>query len=231
MTKHYSSVFIDWDDTLWDFHANAYIALEKAYERHNLPLYFDSFQHFYTLYEERNKELWAEYAKGQITKEYLQKERFLYPFKAIHKANEVLAEKVGTDFLELTILQNKLVTGATELMEYLSQKYSIVLVSNGFKEVQYRKIASSGLQHYITHVVLSEEIGVQKPNKQIFEHALKLINKTNSEVIMIGDNLETDIKGAANIGIDTIYLSKNIPSTIGYPTHTVQTLSQIMNII
>ena len=74
MTKHYSSVFIDWDDTLWDFHANAYIALEKAYERHNLPLYFDSFQHFYTLYEERNKELWAEYAKGQITKEYLQKD-------------------------------------------------------------------------------------------------------------------------------------------------------------
>ena len=231
MSKNYSAVFIDWDDTLWDFHANAYIAMEKAYEKYGLQRYFHSFQHFYNLYEERNKELWAEYALGNITKDELQKERFQYPLRMVNHEDNLLAENVGKDFLELTIQQNKLMTGAKQLMEYLAKKYILVVLSNGFKEVQYRKIATSGLQEYITHVVLSEEVGVQKPDRRIFEYALNLINKKATEVIMIGDNMETDIKGAAEMGIDTIYLSENIISTKDYPTFTVHTLSEIQNIL
>ncbi|MBO7259708.1 MAG: YjjG family noncanonical pyrimidine nucleotidase [Paludibacteraceae bacterium] len=231
MLKTYSVVFIDWDDTLWDFHANAYIAMEKAYDKYDLQRYFHSFQHFYNLYEGRNRELWAEYAQGNITKDNLQRERFQYPFRMVNQEDDDLAGQVGNDFLELTIQQNKLITGAKELMAYLAQKYPIIVLSNGFKEVQYRKIATSGLQEYITHVVLSEEVGVQKPNKLIFEYALKLINKKASEVMMIGDNMETDIMGAAEIGMDTIYLSKNMTSTTDYPTYTVQTLREIQNIL
>ena len=231
MLKTYSAVFIDWDDTLWDFHANAYIAMEKAYDKYDLQRYFHSFQHFYNLYEGRNRELWAEYAQGNITKDNLQRERFQYPFRMVNQEDDDLAGQVGNDFLELTIQQNKLITGAKELMAYLAQKYPIIVLSNGFKEVQYRKIATSGLQEYITHVVLSEEVGVQKPNKLIFEYALKLINKKASEVMMIGDNMETDIMGAAEMGMDTIYLSKNMTSTTDYPTYTVQTLREIQNIL
>ena len=113
----------------------------------------------------------------------------------------------------------------------MAQKYPIVIVSNGFKEVQYRKIASSGLTPYISHVVLSEEVGCQKPNKQIFEYALTLVGKQPSEVIMIGDNIETDIKGAAMMGMDTIYLSDKEPLTTDYPTHTVRALREIRQII
>ncbi|MBO5961022.1 MAG: YjjG family noncanonical pyrimidine nucleotidase [Paludibacteraceae bacterium] len=231
MLKTYSAVFIDWDDTLWDFHATAYIAMEKAYDTYDLQRYFHSFQHFYNLYEGRNRELWAEYAQGNITKDNLQRERFQYPFRMVNQEDDDLAGQVGNDFLELTIQQNKLITGAKELMAYLAQKYPIIVLSNGFKEVQYRKIATSGLQEYITHVVLSEEVGVQKPNKLIFEYALKLINKKASEVMMIGDNMETDIMGAAEMGMDTIYLSKNMTSTTDYPTYTVQTLREIQNIL
>ncbi|MBO7234246.1 MAG: YjjG family noncanonical pyrimidine nucleotidase [Paludibacteraceae bacterium] len=231
MLKTYSAVFIDWDDTLWDFHANAYIAMEKAYDKYDLQRYFHSFQHLYNLYEGRNRELWAEYAQGNITKDNLQRERFQYPFRMVNQEDDDLAGQVGNDFLELTIQQNKLITGAKELMAYLAQKYPIIVLSNGFKEVQYRKIATSGLQEYITHVVLSEEVGVQKPNKLIFEYALKLINKKASEVMMIGDNMETDIMGAAEMGMDTIYLSKNMTSTTDYPTYTVQTLREIQNIL
>lgn len=231
MLKTYSAVFIDWDDTLWDFHANAYIAMEKAYDKYDLHRYFHSFQHFYNLYEGRNRELWAEYAQGNITKDNLQRERFQYPFRMVNQEDDDLAGQVGNDFLELTIQQNKLITGAKELMAYLAQKYPIIVLSNGFKEVQYRKIATSGLQEYITHVVLSEEVGVQKPNKLIFEYALKLINKKASEVMMIGDNMETDIMGAAEMGMDTIYLSKYMTSTTDYPTYTVQTLREILNIL
>lgn len=231
MTKAYSAVFIDWDDTLWDFKANAYVALEKAYEKHGLQHYFDSFQHFYTLYERRNKELWAEYAQEKISKDELQKERFIYPFSMVGHKDEMLSERVGTDFLELTIQQNNLVKDAADIMQYMAQKYPIVIVSNGFKEVQYRKIASSGLTPYISHVVLSEEVGCQKPNKQIFEYALTLVGKQPSEVIMIGDNIETDIKGAAMMGMDTIYLSDKEPLTTDYPTHTVRALREIRQII
>ena len=161
----------------------------------------------------------------------MQRERFQYPFRMVNQEDDDLAGQVGNDFLELTIQQNKLITGAKELMAYLAQKYPIIVLSNGFKEVQYRKIATSGLQEYITHVVLSEEVGVQKPNKLIFEYALKLINKKASEVMMIGDNMETDIMGAAEMGMDTIYLSKNMTSTTDYPTYTVQTLREIQNIL
>ena len=231
MKKSYSAILLDWDDTLWDFQTNAHVALHEAYKQHHLERYFDSFEHFFHLYEERNKQLWVEYSKGIIDKQDLQRERFQYPFRMVGREEYELAEIVGKDFLELTILQNQLLPGALELMQYLAKKYSVVIISNGFKEVQYRKIASSGLRPYINHVVLSEEVGVQKPDRQIFEHALHLLGLTPQDVLMIGDNPETDIKGAMDMGIDTIYFSPYKKEEIIMPTYTVRSLKEIMNII
>lgn len=231
MNKSYSAILVDWDDTLWDFQANAYVALQKAYDIHNLQRYFDSFNHFYALYETRNKQLWQDYSQNKITKNELQRERFIYPFEMVGHVDSHLSETVGNDFLELTILQNKLLPDATPLIQYLAQKYTLVILSNGFKEVQYRKIEASGLKPYIKHIVLSEEVGAQKPDRQIFEYALKLLRLNPTQVLMIGDNLETDIKGAMNMGIDTIYLAQTLKKDAVEPTYHVKTLKEIMNII
>ncbi len=230
MTK-YKVLFIDLDDTLWDFRGNARAALQDIYAVYELGQYFESFEQFFELYSVRNAELWGEYHKGTITKADLQRERFLYPFAAVGVRNEALSERVGSDFLERTTTKTTLVPGAIELLDYLSEKYLLTILSNGFSEVQYKKIDNTGLRKYFEHIVLSEDIGIQKPNIEIFQHALELNGVMPSEVMMIGDNHESDVLGAANAGIDQIYFAPNGADDAKQATHTVTSLLQIMTIL
>ena len=118
-------------------------------------------------------------------------------------------------------------------MEYLYTKgYQLIVLSNGFSEVQYRKINASGLASYIDHIVLSENVGVQKPDPQIYSYAVQLANVPKEQVVMIGDNVETDIKGAYDFGLDSILFDplqehKDNP----YATYRVIGLKEIENIL
>lgn len=229
----YSTVFIDWDDTLWDFKHNAFVALKEVFVKYRLSSYFPDFDAFYALYEPYNKQLWKEYAAGKIDKDTLQRERFLYPFRQRGVHDEVLAKNLGNDFLETTIKQTGLVADARELMNYLhTAGYQIVVLSNGFSEVQYRKINASGLAPYIDHIVLSEDVGVQKPDPKIYSYAMQLADVTKEQIVMIGDNVETDIKGAYDFGLDTILFDplqeqKDNP----YATYRVAGLKEIEYIL
>jgi putative hydrolase of the HAD superfamily len=201
----YKNVFIDLDDTLWDFHANARIVLQEIYDEQKLFNYFKSFDEYFGIYAKRNLELWHLYGKGEITKEYLNVERFRHPMLKVGIDDRNLAEKTGIKFLDMLSTKTILMPYAKELLDYLSVKYPLTIVSNGFIEVQYKKLKSSNLEHYFTHVVLSEAAGALKPDKQIFEYALSLNGALPSETIMIGDSYEADIVGAKNAGIDQIY--------------------------
>lgn len=229
----YAAVLIDWDDTLWDFRHNAFVALKEVFFKYQLTNYFASFESFYELYEEHNKLLWKDYAADIIDKETLQRERFLYPFRQKGKNDEQLARNVGDDFLETTIKQTGLVPYARDLITHLhAAGYQLIVLSNGFREVQYRKINASGLAPFIDHIVLSEEVGAQKPAPQIFNFAIKLANVSKEQIIMIGDNVETDIKGAFDFGLDSILFDpyqeqKDNP----YATYRVSGLKEIENIL
>ncbi|MDD4993639.1 MAG: YjjG family noncanonical pyrimidine nucleotidase [Paludibacter sp.] len=202
----YKHVFIDLDDTLWDFHANARESLIEVFEQRKLEKYFDDFDHFFQIYAKRNLELWELYGKGEVSKDYLQLERFRHPLVQVGVNNDELAEQIGTQFLDILPTKTILIPHAIELLEYLSPKYPLTIVSNGFVEVQYRKLRATNLEHYFSHVVLSEAAGALKPDKRIFEYALSLNNATAAETIMIGDSYEADIIGAQNAGIDQIFL-------------------------
>lgn len=243
--KQYKAVFIDWDDTIGDFIGAAKLALQEMYDKYHLCDYFASLEEFVSLYKPHNIELWDKYGKDLVTKEYLSFDRFFFPLmhgsrvgerlKAKGGRQEVaaLAEQLSEDFLNMTTARFSLLEGAEELVRYLAKKYPLTVVTNGFVEVQYEKFDKSGLRDCFAHIVLSEEVGCQKPNPRIFEEALRMNGLKAEEVVMIGDSWNSDIQGAINAGIDQIWIRKSKdPLPEGQSaTYLVQSLSEVMEIL
>ncbi len=228
---NYKYVFIDLDDTIWDFHANAKSSLHEIYETKNFGKYFDNFEQYFEIYAKRNLELWDQYGKGFITKEALSLERFLHPLKMVGIDDAELAIRTGKEYLDLLPTRTALVPYAIELLDYLAPKYPLTIVSNGFIEVQYRKLKSCQIEQYFSHVVLSEAAGALKPDKRIFDYALGLNGAKAAETIMIGDSYEADIVGAQNAGIDQIYF-RFTDSQVNKPaTFTIDKLDQILSVL
>ena len=247
--KHYKAVFIDWDDTIGDFVGAAKLALQEMYEKYNLNDYFASFEEFFLLYKPHNLELWDKYGKDLVTKEYLSFDRFFFPLMHGSKVKGekgkvkgenlcVLAEQLSEDFLNMTTARFSLLEGAEELVRYLAKKYPLTVVTNGFVEVQYEKFDKSGLRDCFSHIVLSEEVGCQKPNPRIFEEALRMNGLQAEDVVMIGDSWSSDIQGAINAGIDQIWIkkskeqgTKNQDTIVQTATYIVHNLSEVMGIL
>lgn len=204
------------------------------FDDRGLMRYFDNFDQFFDIYAHRNIELWELYGKGEITKEYLSKERFLYPLSKMGVNDEELAEQIGQQYLDNLPTKTALMPHAIELLDYLTaKKYPLTIISNGFVEVQYRKMRSSGIEHYFQYVVLSEAAGALKPDKQIFEYALELNGAKASEAIMIGDSYAADIVGAQNAGIDQVYYPLHYPENGVKPvcTHMIRSLKEVMKML
>ena len=240
MMKKYKAVFLDWDDTIGDFHGAADLALAQMYEKCQLDRYFASLDEFVGLYKPHNLELWAKYGEDKVTKEYLSLDRFLFPLMhgSLYPNGETaqvirLAMTMSDDFLALTTAHFSLLPGAEEIVRYLAEKYPLTIVTNGFIEVQYEKFDKSGLKDCFSHIVLSEEVGCQKPNPRIFEEALRMNGLQAEEVVMIGDSWNSDIQGAINAGIDQIWIRKSQdPLPEGQSaTYLVQSLSEVMEIL
>ena len=240
--KQYKAVFIDWDDTIGDFIGAAKQALHEMYDKYHLSDYFASHEEFVTLYKPHNIELWDKYGKDLVTKEYLSFDRFFYPLMHGSKVKGenlcVLAEQLSEDFLNMTTAHFSLLEGAEELVRYLAKKYPLTVVTNGFVEVQYEKFDKSGLRECFAHIVLSEEVGCQKPNPRIFEEALRMNGLQAEDVVMIGDSWSSDIQGAINAGIDQIWIkkskeqgTKNQDTIVQTATYIVHNLSEVMGIL
>ncbi len=250
--KQYKAVFIDWDDTIGDFVGAAKRALQEMYDKYKLSDYFASHEEFVSLYKPHNIELWDKYGKDLVTKEFLRVDRFLYPllhgtkvasqiqsYTTQHNSTQfyttlsALAEQMSEDFLHLTTKYFSLLPGAEELVRYLAKKYPLTVVTNGFIEVQYEKFDKSGLRDCFSHIVLSEEVGCQKPNPRIYEEALRMNGVSAEEAVMIGDSWNSDIQGAINAGIDQIWIRKSKdPLPEGQSaTYLVQSLSEMMEIL
>lgn len=209
--KQYKAIFIDWDDTIGDFHHAAIRSLQYMYDHYLLGECYDSFEQFYATYERHNLWLWEQYGLDMVTKEYLEHDRMFYPLMLAPRPWPTercltLAQEMADTHLQRTTDYFSLLPGADELVRYLSARYPLTVVSNGFVEVQYRKIERSGLKDCFEHVVLSEEVGAQKPNPVIFEKALALNGLKAEDVLMIGDSWTSDIQGAIASGIDQMWI-------------------------
>lgn len=224
----YKHVFLDFDDTIYDTRGNASAALRELYEHFDLNRYFDRFEVFSELYWKRNHEVWALYSEGRIGRRELVIERFLYPLRYAGIGTEEMALELNDWFLDCTAQKSGLVEGARELLEYLKPNYHLHVISNGFTEVQFRKMASAGVTDYFDEVILSEAVGVNKPDPAIFSYALQKAGARAEESIMIGDNFDTDITGAIRSRIDQVFFNPTgdfeVPVT---PTFRVSRLKDI----
>lgn len=228
----YKNLFIDLDDTLWDIHKNGKVCLEEIYRDYGYEEFYPTFEAYYNVYMPSNHHLWALYREGKITKENLIVERFLVPVRAFGIDDPDYAKKLSDDFLERTTRETRLIDGTMELLEYLKPKYRMHIVSNGFREVQFKKIENSGLKPYFNKVILSEDAGINKPHPDIFTYALKNTNSRRDQTMMIGDSWDADIVGARQSRIAQLWFNPEKIAPGGFePTYTVQTLSEIKEIL
>ena len=231
----YTDLFIDFDDTLYDTHGNAIIALGELYEYLHLEHYFSDPKIFYDDYWDTNIRLWTQYAKGEIERSQLIVERFRHPLslgKGLNPTREYCL-KASDKFLSLCAEKSGLVEGARELMDYLKDKgYRMHMCSNGFHEVQYKKLHSCGLFNHFDTIILSEDAGVNKPAPQFFDYALQRSGAQRASTLMIGDNLQTDIMGAMAAGIDALFFNRYPEhKKTTAPTFVVTSLRDIMKIL
>lgn len=226
--KEYSTLFIDLDDTLFDFTGASREAFRETYELLGYERFFDSFEQFLNIYEPRNKELWREYNAGKIDKAQLNKIRYNHPLEVVGHADEQLGARFGVEALGRIPHKNMLLLGAIEILEYLSPKYEMFILSNGFVELQSKKMTTTGLTKYFKRVILSEEIGVNKPAPELFEYALRVAGADSNSTLMIGDAFESDILGAANAGLDQMFLNRRGEKNLSFrPTFEITELCEI----
>ena len=229
----YKDLFFDLDHTLWDFETNSKETIQELYTTHRLAdLGIVDFDGFYSTYSAHNHRLWDRYTKGFIKQEELRWKRVYLSLLDFKVANEALAKEMSLAYLEILPNKKHLFPYTIEILEYLKQKdYKMHLITNGFESVQFKKIKNSGLQDYFIEVITSEASNSLKPQKEIFEYALKNAKASVAESIMIGDNEFADIQGGINVGMDTVFVNhiQAIPTIPA--TYTITHLKELETIL
>ena len=225
----YKVLIFDADGTLFDFEKSEFSALKKAFLKFNL--FFDKNVHL-GYYKKLNFEIWSEFEDGKISAEDLKQERF-------RRYNEQF--NLGIDpilfsdaYLEYLSEAAFLLDGAEELLTELSNKFEMILLTNGLTRVQNKRFEKAKMSRFFKKIIISEEVGFKKPQKEIFELALNDIQHNNkNDILMIGDNLRSDILGGINFGVDTCWYNPRNQdgSNEIIPTFRATTFLELLKII
>ena len=230
--KPYSHLFFDLDNTLWDFNRNSTEVLEELYYKHNLQaLGIASMKEFISSYQHRNEMMWEQYRLGKIDKETLRDRRFALTFWDLGLDPELAPVQLSDDYITISGTKNHLFPHTHEVLEYLSSKYALHIITNGFEESQQKKMKLCDLDRYFQNVIISEHTGFRKPDVRIFRYALECVQTTTDECLMIGDGLAVDILGAREAGWDTLYFNPGRIAHEEKPTFEVDCLSQLLTIL
>ena len=217
-------VFFDLDHTLWDFDKNSKITFENIFTRNHPAVAIDIFIENYIPI---NQACWKLYQYDKITHQQLRYDRLKLSFDAIgYKITDEAIALISDEYIELLTENNHLFDGTVEILNYLSQKYKLHVITNGFAHVQVKKINNAKLNPYFATVTNSEMAGVKKPNPIIFEYALDLAKAKKESSIMIGDSIEADVLGALDAGIDAIYFNESRQDI----THSVKQINHLLEL-
>jgi putative hydrolase of the HAD superfamily len=200
-------VFFDLDHTLWDFDKNSELAFDTIFKQHHPQI---KTSHFIKKYAPINQACWKLYQYDKITHEELRYKRLKDSFDALdYIISDEAIHQIADDYITFLPDNNHLFDGAIEILDYLSSHYQLHIITNGFANVQYKKIANSNIDTYFKTITNSEMAGVKKPNPIIFQHALDLAQAKKEQSIMIGDCLEADVQGAIDFGIEALFFNPN----------------------
>ena len=228
----YQHIFFDLDHTIWDFDKNAEETLFELYHAYNLQnLGLNSADVFIETYTKNNHQLWADYHLGNISKDVLRETRFKKTFLDLGLSPDLIPNQFEDDYVNICPTKTNLFPHAHETLTYLQGKYELHLISNGFKESTECKVKNTNLTPYFKNVFISEVIGVNKPDKAIFQYAIDTANAKLEHSLMIGDSIEADVRGALNFGMDAIYFNPNFttpPEDINWHIHHLDELTKIL---
>lgn len=228
----YAHIFFDLDHTLWDFETNSKETLQELFFTHKLAeTVTPDFEGFYQKYFHHNKRLWHRYNHGFIRQEELKWKRMWHTLLEYKLGDEKLAKQLSDDYLQILPHKKALFPYTIEILDYLTQKnYKLHLITNGFEKIQSTKLENAAIANYFTQIITSEAAMSLKPHKEIFDFAMQKAGSKYSESIMAGDNLDADISGAMNVGMDTIFVNHIREETTLQPTHTIYHLKELEEI-
>ena len=228
----YDHLFFDLDHTLWDFDSNAKDSLQELYTFFNLRGRAIEFDTFYQVYLGHNAILWARFEKGYMSADELKWKRMWRTLLDFKIADEVLSKDLSAYYLEILPTHKKVFDYTFEILNYLTDKgYQLHLLTNGFEKTQRKKLESSDLTNFFKTVITSEGSNSMKPKKEIFDFALKEVNGSLENSIMIGDNIEADIAGAQNAGMDCVFVNHIAKDVNVAPTFTIHHLKELEGIL
>ena len=228
MFKHKKHLFFDLDHTLWDFDKNSGFAFDTIFKNQGFDI---SLQDFLNIYIPRNQHYWKLYQVNQISHEDLRYYRLKDVFDALKfEVSDEIIHQLSDDYIKQLPEYNHLFDGAIELLDYLKPNYQLHIITNGFSNVQDKKLSNSNIGHYFETITNSELAGQKKPNPIIFDYALNVAKASKEESIMIGDSFEADILGALDFGIDAVFFNEN-KTKINHDVYQVNHLLELKYIL
>ena len=226
----YEHIFFDLDRTLWNFEKNSSEALHELLETHNAHALGIKENEFIERYQIINELLWDEYRRNKISKEQLRTERFLRTFNELGIKDKELPMKMSNDYITVSVLKTHLYADTHEVLQYLSDKYHLHIITNGFEETQYHKINNCKLDKYFKTITTSEKAGVNKPHRDVFEYALRAAKAKRQKSLMIGDHIPADIIGARRAGIDQVFMNHRNETHGEKITYEVKSLIELKSL-
>ena len=223
MNTTITDVFFDLDHTLWDFDKNSEMAFDRIFKSKFPEIKIED---FIEKYAPINQACWKLYQNDQITHVELRYNRLKFSFDALNV--EISDEDINTiahDYIEFLTDNNHLFDGAIEVLDYLKPRYKLHIITNGFANVQEKKINNALLSGYFNTITNSELAGVKKPNSIIFDYAVNSARASKENSIMIGDCLDADVNGALNAGLDAIFFNEKkieAPENIKQVNHLLE---------
>jgi YjjG family noncanonical pyrimidine nucleotidase len=214
MFQQYDWLLFDLDNTLLNFNESAYLAFTNLCEIHQIE---DS-KSAYLIYKEINAKYWHYFEKHKINANELRVGRFESFLKAIN--NQKDAAILAQDYTQLLVEHSQWITGAENALKHYSKTHSLALITNGLQDVQMKRLAKHQMFPYFKKIFISEELGASKPQKDFFEKVHAAIqNPQKNKVLVIGDNLKADIKGAKNFQYHACWFNYHQESKKKIPTH------------
>ena len=202
-----TDIFFDLDHTLWDFQKNSALTFDFLLKKYQINIDLNK---FLNIYIPINFSYWKLYRDEKITKEFLRYNRLKSSFEKLNiSLSDDVINKIADDYVISLPVNNFLIKDTILVLDYLRNKYRLHIITNGFTEVQNKKIVNSQIKKYFHSIIDSETVGVKKPNIKIFDYALKISGARSKNSLMIGDNLEADILGALNAGFQAIHFNNN----------------------
>jgi putative hydrolase of the HAD superfamily len=228
----YRHLFFDLDHTLWDFDRCSGETLEELFHEHRMDaLGVACADAFVSTFRTINRDLWNQYGAGQITQQQLRDTRFALVFNQLGLPETDIHSALTEQYMQRCSRKPHLRPYAREVLDHLRDKYVLHILTNGFDDVQFIKMQSSGITDYFTHIITAEKAGCYKPNARIFDYALQRAGARLHHSLMIGDSLEADVVGARNAGMDHVFYNCDGLSHSETPTYEIACLSELLKIL